>query len=288
MTARRMALAACWLALAAAGPAAAQTVPAFRTGTPGAPEAAALPDESPARAGPQPPPSSAAPVPDPKPAPPLTISLLGRFACVTPQTRCLARAEGGFIDVANPRTNTLLLTLTGSTSANSYLGTTGSATEVFQLAQDIEIRSSDPSVQRIVLSFDSALVGMLRARRRASARVERATVSLAPLGYAQCPPIELAHPPAQVDGTAGRLCNQHLPPLRTAPLPLGRYTLSASFVLTATGSGIGDAHARADFSPETSEPDEWQRVRDPFQGVSKRSFGFITTITAEPAHDARR
>jgi len=38
----------------------------------------------------------------------------------------------------------------------------------------------------------------------------------------------------------------------------------------------------ADFSPDTALPPEWVRTRDPFQGVSKKAFGFTATITAAP------
>ncbi len=65
-------------------------------------------------------------------------------------------------------------------------------------------------------------------------------------------------------------------------MPVGRYTLTATFVLDTTASGICDSHAVADFSPDTALPPEWVRTRDPFQGVSKKSFGFTATITAAP------
>ena len=83
-----------------------------------------------------------------------------------------------------------------------------------------------------------------------------------------------------VTGTDGRLCNQHLPPLQTPPMPLGRYLLTVRFLIGATGSGLCDSHAVADFSPDITQPTDWVRARDPFQGISKKPFGFITTITA--------
>ena len=63
-------------------------------------------------------------------------------------------------------------------------------------------------------------------------------------------------------------------------MPLGRYTLVADYVLDTTASGICNAHAVADFSPDTTLPAEWVRMRDPFQGVSKRSFGFTFSVAA--------
>jgi hypothetical protein len=82
-----------------------------------------------------------------------------------------------------------------------------------------------------------------------------------------------------VKGRDGRLCNQHLPTLEVSGLPLGRYVLTAEFVLETEASGIADAHAHADFSPSGSLPADWVRARDPFQGVDKKNFGFSLTLT---------
>src|SRR5215472_13295040 len=54
-----------------------------------------------------------------------TINLKTRQACATPHAKNLARAEGGFIDVATPNPNTVTVTMTGTVAANSYLGCTG-------------------------------------------------------------------------------------------------------------------------------------------------------------------
>jgi hypothetical protein len=62
-------------------------------------------------------------------------------------------------------------------------------------------------------------------------------------------------------------------------VPLGRYSLTAEFVLEAGAFGIADAHANADFSPSGSLPSDWVRTRDPFQGVDKKDFGFSLTLT---------
>jgi hypothetical protein len=63
-------------------------------------------------------------------------------------------------------------------------------------------------------------------------------------------------------------------------MPVGRYTLVADFALDTTASGVCNAHAVADFSPDTTLPADWVRMRDPFHGVSKKSFGFSFSISA--------
>jgi hypothetical protein len=210
-----------------------------------------------------------------------TINLKTRQACATPHTRRLARVEGGFIDVATPVPHNLTVTMTGTAAANSYLGCTGSATQTFHFIQEFEITCSDPQVRTAVLTLDSTLVGFVRSKGRAGACVHRADVSVSPAS-GDASPLGVTYPPLCVEGTHGQLCNQHLPPVEGAPMPLGRYTLVATFILDTQASGLCDSHAVADFDPDTTLPADWVRTRDPFQGVSKRAFGFTFSLSAAP------
>jgi hypothetical protein len=232
----------------------------------------------------QPPSVPAIPPPATNAAPALatyTIALHTRHACVTPHAHHLARAEGGFIDVTTPSPNSVAVSMTGTAAANSYLCTTGKAGEKFELVQDLEITCSDPKQNSVALTLDTALVGFVRSKGKAGACVRIAQVSLTPAGVADSP-LSISYPPLCVEGTAGQLCNQHLPPVKVPVMPVGRYTLTATMMLDTSASGVCDSHAVADFSPDTSLPPDWVRVRDPFQGVSKKSFGFTATITAAP------
>ena len=213
--------------------------------------------------------------------PTYTITLHTRNACVTPEAHKLARAEGGFIDITTPAPNVVSMAMTGTAAANSYLGCTGTALEKFQLSQELEITCSDPKQQAVALTLDTALTGFVRSKGRAGACVRIAQVCLTPVGIPSAP-MTVAYPPLCVEGTGGQLCNQHLPPLEVPVMPVGRYILSATFVLDTWGSGVCDSHAVADFSPDTALPPEWVRTRDPFQGVSKKSFGFTATVSAAP------
>jgi hypothetical protein len=213
--------------------------------------------------------------------PTYAITLGGRDACVTPCTRNRARADGGMIDVQTSAPAALTVAMTGTTASDSYLGCTSTATQTFRLVQGFEVTCSDPSVRDVSLSLDSSLVGYVRSVRNAGACVRLARASVTPESW-DSTPLVVAHPPLCASGTKGRLCNQHLPPVQGPPMPVGRYTLVADFVLDTTASGVCNAHAVADFSPDTGLPAEWVRMRDPFQGVSKKSFGFTLTVSAAP------
>ncbi len=214
-----------------------------------------------------------------------TITLGGRDACVTPHTRLRARADGGIVDVQLPTTDRLTVTMTGTPAADSYLGCTSTATQSFHLVQEFEVGCADPSIQMVSLVLDSSLVGYVRSSRKAAACVRLASLSVAPEAW-EGDRLTLVHPTHCVSGTEAQLCNQHLPPLNGFPMPLGRFTLIADFVLDTTASGVSNAHAVADFSPDTSLPADWVRMRDPFQGVSKKAFGFTFSIATAPPSTA--
>jgi hypothetical protein len=219
--------------------------------------------------------------PEPIPRPRYTIILGGRDACVTPHTRNRARADGGIIEVqtSSPSPDALTVTMTGTPAADSYLGCTSTATQTFHLVQQFEVTCSDPSIQTVKLTLDSSLVGYVRSSRKATAGVTLASASVIPASWPGSP-LTLAHPTLSSAGTQAHLCNQHLPLVEGPPMPLGRYTLVADFVLDTTASGVCNAHAVADFSPDTTLPADWVRMRDPFQGVSKKAFGFSLSISS--------
>jgi hypothetical protein len=203
---------------------------------------------------------------------------------VTPSHRAQARAEGGDIDVTSPSSNSLAAVLSGSVAANAYLGCPGSASERFQLVQEFEIACSDKNVKTAKMSLDSVLAGFVRSKHRAGAGMLLATARVCPVGSTE-PVMVITHPTLAVDGSDGRHCNQHLPTLDVSRLPLGRYALTAEFVLEAEAFGIADAHSNADFSPSSSLPADWVRTRDPFQGLDKKNFGFSLTLTVTADDD---
>ncbi|MGC8643875.1 MAG: hypothetical protein ACP5XB_28775 [Isosphaeraceae bacterium] len=221
----------------------------------------------------------------PPPAPTYAFSLGNRQACVTPSARRQARADGGLIDVVTPASGGLTVTMTGTTAANSYLCCTGRAAESFQLVQDFEITSSDPRIRSVVLTLSTTLVGFVRSKGQAGAAVRSASVHVFPANGAASP-LAQSYPCFSVSGTRGRLCNLQSSPIEGPPMALGRYTFVAELVLESQASGVCDAHAVADFSPDTVLPADWVRTRDPFQTVSKKPFGFTITLTpsAPPAH----
>jgi hypothetical protein len=212
------------------------------------------------------------------PAPTFSITLGTRTACVTPSQSCQARADGGAIDVV-AASGRLSTTLTGTVAANAHLCSTGTACEMFHLVQEFEITCSDSSVRSVSLTLESSLVGFLRSRHKAGAQMKVATAIVSPVNSVGRV-LSVDHPFQVVEGADGRLCNQHLAPVTLPTMPLGRYVLTADFIIDSSASGLCDGHSVADFSPSTALPADWVRARDPFQGVDKKNFGYSLVLTA--------
>jgi hypothetical protein len=73
-----------------------------------------------------------------------------RDACVTPQMRIRARADGDIIDVQTLTPRTLTVNLSGTAEADSYLGCTATAIQTSRLVQESPKSVSETSLGRRV------------------------------------------------------------------------------------------------------------------------------------------
>jgi hypothetical protein len=233
-------------------------------------------------------PAPAAPAPAAAKAPAFEFTLGAAQNGVGPYTHGSAKTEEGKIDVST-EPNVLKLVMTGGVGANVFFGAESTAVQSFSVYQEFDITSSDPSVSQVVLTLDSGLVGFVRAKHKASACVQVASVSIAPVGWASTP-LYVCHPQLCVAGPnpntrcepVGVLNKDPQPAITAPPMPLGRYVIQATFTIQADASGLFDAHSAAIFSPEPKELDPWEREHDVFKGEDKAGYGFTTILTASP------
>lgn len=234
-------------------------------------------------------PAAPSPAPAPRSSSPAFEFVVGAAQNgIGPYTHCSAKTEEGKIDVTS-EPNTLKLVMTGGAGANVFFGAESTAVQSFSVNQEFDITSSDPSVSQVVLTLDSALVGFVRAKHRASACVQVASVTISPVGWTSTP-LSVCHPQLCVAGPnpqtrcepVGVMNKDPLPSITSPPMPLGRYVIQANFVIQADASGLLDAHSMAIFSPEPKELDPWEREHDLFKGEDKPGYGFTTILTASP------
>jgi hypothetical protein len=220
------------------------------------------------------------------PKSPIAITLGTDRKSIAPYKHGDGKYEEGKIDVT-AEDNALKAVLTGGVGANVFLGFESSAAQSFQLVQEFEVTSTDTSVSSVTLTLESALVGFVRGKHRASACVKTASATVAPAGGGPC--LSIAHPALCVSGPCGRCAGPYgvlnkdpLDPVTIPNLPLGRYVLTANFFIEATAGGLLDGHSTAIFSPEPKELDPWEREHDKFKGEDKEGYGFNLTLTADP------
>jgi hypothetical protein len=216
----------------------------------------------------------------------VAITLGAESKAIAPYTHADAKVEEGKIEV-KAEANALKAVLTGGAGASVFLGFVSSAAQSFRLVQEFEVNSSDPSVSSVTLRLESALVGFVRGKHKASACVRTACVSVEPAGGG--PALALSHPALGVRGPHGVCAGPYgvlnkdpLAPVTLTGLPLGRYVLKATFFIEATAWGALDGHSTAVFSPEPKVLDPLEREHDKFKGEEKEGYGFNITVTADP------
>jgi len=211
--------------------------------------------------------------------------LAGKNESITPYTHGDAKAEDGKAEITT-EDNSLKTVITGAAGANVFLGVNSSAVESVQVVQEFDIACSDPSITHVVLTLESALNGIIRSKHKASATMRLASATIAPVGWATAP-LSVSYPGYTVTGAQGYKYSEPQPPVKSDPLPLGRYVIQANFVIEATAGGILDAHSTAIFVPESEVLDAWEREHDPFAGDSHDDFGFSITLGADTPPGSR-
>ncbi|AGA30196.1 hypothetical protein [Singulisphaera acidiphila] len=218
-------------------------------------------------------------------APTFTFTLGGKCENIAPSTHGDAKGDGKVEVEAGD--NQVKAVLGAAAGANVFIGVESTATESVHLVQEFEISCSDASISQVYLTLESNLLGFVRSKHKASAGVRLASATIAPVGWATTP-LAVSYPTVCVGGPNG--CNggpkgykyeTPLEPVKSPLMPLGRYVLHATFVVSASAGGLRDAHSTAIFMTESEDLDAWEREHDPFKGDSHDDFGFTLTLKAD-------
>ena len=210
------------------------------------------------------------------PAPPVSIALNGRQGLVTPSRRGFAHTGGGNIGVAQPSSDTVVITLTGVAVAGGH--PKGSLAGMdFDVSQGLEITFDKPEVKAAKLTLEGRVIGLLRSHRKGggSAQVGDGCVTVSADGVAVA---SLTVPAQSVGGGQSLSINSHGGPV-TVPVGAGKYTLHQSFRVSAVHpKGLFGKAASAEFAPDPALDPLWISYWEPFHGAAKSNFGFQVTI----------
>ncbi len=212
------------------------------------------------------------------PAPDVSLSMGGRSSKVTPVRSGCTHTGGGNIDVQQPSPDTIVITMSGV--AVAYGGPTGpaSASQVFDLVQQLEVSFDKPTVKAAKLTVEGRLIGFLRSHKVGTADV---CASAAVVGTG--PVLALAMPGHSVSGNESVSINDKEAPDGIV-IAAGKYTLSQSFKVTATMPKcvLPCKAPSAEFAPDPALDPLWISTKEPFKGANKKDLGFQITVKVTP------
>ena len=223
-------------------------------------------------------PAQAQPVPPPPPK--VGFVVRDRHGLAAPARTQFARAGGGNTDVAQPREDTLIITMSGVVTAPPQPTKPSASAMDFDLNQDFTIGFADPKLQKAKLTLEAQVIGLLRGDRHGgSAAVSNGTVVIACAGVCILSQSIEGH---AVSGEAYLAINDHKGPVSIA-VPPGDYTLRQTFRIDAAHvRSICGKAAAAEFAPDPALDATWISVTDPFHGANKKDFGFRVIFRVEP------
>ncbi|MFO0879908.1 MAG: hypothetical protein U0840_21380 [Gemmataceae bacterium] len=219
--------------------------------------------------------------------PPVSITLGSRHGHATPERCGCTHTGGGTVDVQQPSSDTIVVTLTGL--AVAYAVPKGStASMAADLDQCFEINFDNPKVKRAKLTMEGRVVGVLRSHCKGG------TASFSDANAAvvceTSPILTLSVEPHAVANGDNLSVNDRNGPVSVNVLA-GKYKLHQTFRVSAcSGKGLCGKAPSAEFSPEGLDP-LWISYKEPFKGVSKKDFGFQLTIKVSddtPAEEEKK
>jgi hypothetical protein len=218
--------------------------------------------------------------PVPPPPPKVGFVLKDRHGHAMPARTHFARAGGGNTDVAQPREDALIITMSGVVTAPPQPAKANAAVMDFDLNQDFTIGFADPKLKKAKLTIEAHVVGLLRGDRHGgSAAVSNATVVITCAGVCILSQSIERH---AVGGDAHLAINDHKGPVSIA-VPPGDYQLRQTLRIDASHvRSICGKAAAAEFAPDPALDPTWISVTDPFHGANKKDFGFRVIVRVEP------
>ena len=223
------------------------------------------------------------PAQGPKEAPPppkAGFLLKDRQGRATPSRTKYAHTGGGNTDVAQPREDTLVITMTGVVTAGPHPFEANAANIDFDLAQNFAIGFADPKLTKARLTMEAQVLGLLRGDKNGgTANVAKGVVVIAS-GHVSL--LQIAMEEHALGGDDHLSINDRKGPVSVSVFP-GDYHLLQQFHISAAHvcSILGKA-AAAEFAPDPALDPTWISITDPFRGANKKEFGFRVTLRVEP------
>jgi hypothetical protein len=212
-------------------------------------------------------------------APTVTLTLGPRHAHVTPLRKGCHHTGGGNIDVQQPSSDTLVITMSGIAVATPMPCGVSFASMDFDLEQCFEVVFENKDIKAAKLTVESRLIGLLRSAKKGQGYAEESNACL----HVDCDHagevIHLCLPPHMTAAGENLSLNDHEGPCNV-PITPGKYTLHQTFHIAASTphSVLPCKGPSAEFAPDPALDPLWISYWEPFHGATKKDFGFQITI----------
>jgi hypothetical protein len=211
-------------------------------------------------------------------SPPASIVLGSRHGHVTPNRCGFTHTGGGNIDVAQPTSDVVVITMTGVAVAGAHPFKGSTASMNFELTQNFEISFDNPKLKRAKLVLEGRVIGLLRSHAKGSGTAGEgpACASVVRDGTSL---VTLCVPEHAVACGENLSINDHEGSIEIPIVP-GKYTLAQTFVITASHPGTlrPCKAASTEFAPDPALDPLWISYWEPFHGANKKDFGFQITL----------
>lgn len=223
----------------------------------------------------------------PASTPAVSITLGTRQATATPERQGFTHTGGGNIDVAQPGSDALVVTLTGVAVAGAHPCKNSSARLTFNLSQEFEISFDKPDVKSAKLTLEGRMIGLLRCHAKGDGAAEFCSPTVAITQERGKQLIAVGLPARSVAGGENLSINDHIGPM-TVPITAGKYVLHQSFALAAEHPrNLAPCKAAsAEFAPDPALDPLWISYWEPFHGANKKDFGFQIILKVSPDNGA--
>ena len=214
--------------------------------------------------------------------PDVSIRLFDRHGHATPLRQGFSHTGGGNVDVAQPSSDTVVITMTGVAVAGGHPCKASVAAFDFDLRQCFEVVFEKSSVKAAKVTLEGRVIGLLRSHCKGGGSAEECQ-GCARVIEGETALLELCTPCHTVTGGENLSINDRAGPV-SGPIRAGKYTLHQVFHVSASHPRalLPCKAASAEFAPDPALDPLWISYWEPFHGAAKKDFGFQITVKVEP------
>lgn len=214
-------------------------------------------------------------------APAPIITLYERHGHVTPQRSGFQHTGAGNIDVAQPSSDTVVITMAAVAVAGPHPCKDSTAAQDFDLTQCLEFALNGAKTKNVKVTMEARVIGLLRSDRKSGGTASES--GSAALLSVSTEIVAVQAPAHSVSCGESLSINDHEGPVTVTIAP-GKYTLHQVFhvaVATPRSFLCGKASS-SEFAPDPALDPLWISYWEPFHGAAKKDFGFQVVIRVAP------